>query len=100
MRLEDAGHPERVGEMPGQVGALHREDPHHQDHRRRDHHHERAQRGVGALVADEPGRDPLVDDVGLLEEQLPGATVVPTIAMMSSTAVEFAPPCMPGTTKW
>ena len=29
-----------------------------------------------------------------------GATVVPTIAMMSSTAVELAPPWIPGTTKW
>jgi hypothetical protein len=28
-----------------------------------------------------------------------GATVVPTIAMISSTAVEFTPPCTPGTTK-
>ena len=29
-----------------------------------------------------------------------GATVVPTIAMMSSTAVELTPPCTPGTTRW
>ena len=29
-----------------------------------------------------------------------GATVVPTIAMISSTALELTPPCTPGTTKW
>ena len=29
-----------------------------------------------------------------------GATVVPTIAMISSTAFEVTPPCTPGTTKW
>jgi hypothetical protein len=29
-----------------------------------------------------------------------GATVVPTIAMTSSTASELIPPWMPGTTKW
>ncbi len=28
-----------------------------------------------------------------------GATVVPTIAMISSTAFELTPPCTPGTTK-
>ena len=29
-----------------------------------------------------------------------GATVVPTIAMISSTAFELTPPWTPGTTKW
>ena len=36
-----------------------------------EHRHERADDGVRALIVDPPGRDPLVDDVRLLEEQLP-----------------------------
>ena len=39
---------------------------------RRDHDDDRADEGVGPLVVDPARRDPLVDDVGLLEEQLPG----------------------------
>jgi len=69
------------------------------DHERAgpDDHHDRAEESVGAFVADEPGGDALVDDVGLLEEQLPGATVVPTMAMMTRIASDLTPPWMPGT---
>ena len=35
-------------------------------------HHQGADHGVGSFVADEAGRDALVHDVGLLEEELPG----------------------------
>ena len=55
---------------------------------------------VDPLVVDEPWRDPLVDHIGLLEKSCQGATVVPTIPMMSSMTVEtWAPWGNPGTTK-
>jgi len=44
----------------------------HQERSGRDHHDERAEDGIGPFVVDPAWRDPLVDDVGLLEEQLPG----------------------------
>ena len=72
MLLQRAGHPERVGEVADQVRAADGEHGHHHDRDGPDHHDDGADGGVGPLVADEPGRDALVDDVGLLEEQLPG----------------------------
>ncbi len=72
MRLKRTGDPERVGEVPDQVRAADGVDRDDLDRDRADHDHEGAGEGVGPLVADEPRRDPLVDDVGLLEEELPG----------------------------
>ena len=71
VRTEQAGDPAGVGELPGGSGAASR--PRGSDHQAggADDHHHRAQDRVHPLVADESRRDPLVDDVGLLEEQLP-----------------------------
>ncbi len=44
------------------------------DHRSRAQHHERdPDPKIQALVSDEARRDPLIDDIALLEEQLPGS---------------------------
>src|SRR5664279_2505342 len=64
--------PAGVAELPEGAGAARGPVRRHHQRRRADDHYDRAEHGVDALVADEPGGDPLVDDVGLLEEQLPG----------------------------
>ena len=53
--------------------------------------------GVSPLVGHPAGGEPLVDNVELLEDDCQGATVVPTMAMMSSRALEFNPPLTCGT---
>ncbi len=60
-----------VGEAPTAVGGPRGPVAGHDQRRRTDHHDEGTQCGVGALVADETRRDALVDNVGLLKEQLP-----------------------------
>ena len=60
-----------VGELSELVGALSGIVAGHHEAGGADHHDERSEDGIGSFVADEPGRDAFVDDVGLLEEQLP-----------------------------
>jgi len=70
--LEGVGDPESVGGVAVERGVGHGEG--REDHvgAGRDVGDEGADDGVGALIADPAGRDALVNDIGLLEEQLPG----------------------------
>ena len=45
----------------------------HHDRRSADHNHQRTDHRVGLFVAEPARRDALVDDIGLLEEELPGS---------------------------
>ena len=84
MGRDAVSQPGGVGEVPrgrgpgeGGGGSAHQRG-------RADHDDHDADPQVDLLVADEPRRDPLVNHVGLLEEQLPARTVVPTMPMISS----------------
>ena len=70
--LESASHAGGVREVSGEPGAPERKGGRHHDRAGRDHHDDRTEERVSPLVVDPAGRDPLVDDIGLLEEQLPG----------------------------
>ena len=70
--LQALGDSPGVGEVSARGGAGEggRHDRHEQGCG--EHHDDRAHEGVGPLVVDPARRDPLVDDVRLLEEELPG----------------------------
>jgi hypothetical protein len=68
---EGLRHTKGVGEVPGprRLARRVRSDDHQR--RRTEQDDDRTEHGVGAFVSDEPRGDALVDDIGLLEEQLP-----------------------------
>ena len=63
---------QRVGESAELVGAIERRGVGDHDGRRAKDHHPRADDRVGTFVPHPARSDALVDDVRLLEEQLPG----------------------------
>ena len=69
--LELAGDRAGVGEVAEEPSPLEGERGQCDQCGGPDHHNHGAEEGVDALVIDPAGRDPLVDDVRLLEEQLP-----------------------------
>ena len=82
--------------MAGELGAPERKGSRHHERGGRDHHDYRANEGVCPFIVDPAWRDPLVDDVGLLEEQLPRRDRRSHDRDDQEHAVEVIPPWAPG----